>query len=232
MKAGVKSGQTRASGETVAEEIIKEESAERDQLAAPELPDERERRFRTPGFSRMRTNWTPQDATVIRNAISAVDGRILHQFGDAYRLMHELFEIVRTPETEDDGVTVKKDRWNFTVWKRTEAGGWEEDFSRLSTRQRELFLFQITTRLFDWEQRAADIWGEAMFAKAAWEERFSIGFDAPMSGTVDDRRAKGNLEAREERYFAIFVSLYSRRADAIVRAMTLLGQRLRDTLQA
>ena len=69
-----------------------------------------------------------------------------------------------------------------------------------------------------------------MFAKAQWEERFSIAFDAPMSGTVDDRRAAGNIDAREERYFAIFLSLYSRKADSIVRSMELLSQRLRDSM--
>lgn len=231
MSTGVQSGQRRASGQTVAEEIIHEESAQAEQPIAVELPEERARTFRTPGFARMRITWAPQDRAIISQALAAVEGRILNSFGDAYQVMHELFEIVRTPETNPDG-SVKRDQWGFTVWARTPSGGWEEDFTRLTTKQRENFLFQITTRIFDWEQRAADVWGEAMFAKAAWEERFSIGFDAPMSGTVDDRRAAGNLDAREERYFAIFASLYSRRADAIVRSMNLLGQRLKDSLTA
>lgn len=226
---GVASGQRRASGETVAEEIIREESRKADEPVAVELPEERARTFRTPGFARMRTNWSDENRRVIGSALAAVDGRILESFGDAFQVMHEVFQVVRTPETHTDG-RVMADQWGFPVWKRTPSGGWEEDFSRLTTKQRENFLFQITTRIFDWEQRAANVWGEAMFAKAAWEERFSIGFDAPMSGTVDDRRAAGNLDAREERYFAIFMSLYSRRADAIVRSLGLLGQRLKDSL--
>ncbi len=229
MTTGVKSEQRRASGQTVAEEIIKEEAKEADEPVRVELPEERARTFRTPGFSRMRISWTPSDAAIISQALAAVDGRILNAFADAYHLMHELFEIVREPVLKDDG-TPEKDKWGFTVWARTPAGGWVEDFTKLTLRQKENFVFQITTRIFEWEQRAADVWGEAMFAKAAWEERFSIGFDAPMSGTVDDRRAAGNIDAREERYFAIFASLYSRRADAIVRSMGLLGQRIKDSL--
>lgn len=231
MSAGVRSGQKRASGETTAEEVVKEESAQLEEPIAVELPEERERRFRSPGFSRMRIDWTTQDRSIIADALSAVDGRILNSFADAYQLMHELYEIVRTPEVDEQGVP-KRDKWGFTVWARTPSGGWDEDFSRLTLKQREHFLFMITTRVFEWEQRAANVWGEAMFAKAQWEEQYSIGFDAPMSGTVDDRRAAGNLDSREERYFAIFTSLFSRRADAIVRSMILLGQRLRDTLQA
>jgi hypothetical protein len=84
--------------------------------------------------------------------------------------------------------------------------------------------------MFGWEQRAADAWGEAMFAKAQWEERFAIDYDAPFTGTIEDRTAKGNIGAREERYFAIFLSLYSRKADAVVRSLALLGQRLKDSM--
>ncbi len=225
----MKAGQTRASGMTVAEEVIRDEAERAEDIAALEMPEERERRFRTPGFSRMRTEWSTADRPVIQHALDVVDGRILQTFGDAFQVMSELFDIVRTAETNPDG-SVRLDRFGFPVWKKLPSGAWDEDFSRLTTKQRENFLYQITTRIFDWEQRAANVWGEAMFAKAAWEERFSIGFDAPMAGTVDDRRDAGNLAAREERYFAIFTSLYSRRADAIVRSMTLLGQRLRDTI--
>jgi len=227
--SGVKSGQRRASGETVTEEVVREDSAHFDEPVAVELPEDRERKFRTPGFARMRIDWASQDRPIVVKALAAVEGRILHSFGDAYQVMHDVFEIVRTPEVTSSG-EICRDQYGFTIWKRTVSGGWEEDYSRLTRQARENFLYQITTRIFDWEQRAADVWGEAMFAKAQWEERFSIGFDAPMSGTVDDRRAAGNLDARDERYFAIFASLYSRRADAVVRAMNLLGQRLKDTL--
>ena len=77
---------------------------------------------------------------------------------------------------------------------------------------------------------SSDAWGEAMFAKAMWEETFSIGYSASVSGTIDDRTAAGRIGAAEERYFAIFMTLYSRKAEAITRSMALLGQRLKDTL--
>ena len=67
-------------------------------------------------------------------------------------------------------------------------GGWVEDWSALSLKQRENFLFQITTRMFAWEMAAADAWGESMYARACWEEAFSVAYDAPSVGTIDDRR--------------------------------------------
>src|SRR5690606_17125557 len=122
------------------------------------------------------------------------------------------------------------DKFGFTIWHKTPSGSYEEDWSRLTRKEKENLLFTITTRLFDWQQRAADAWGESMFAKAVWEERFARDFNAAMTGTVEDRRAHGNREAADEKYFAIFVTLYSRKADAIVRTMELLAQRIKDSL--
>lgn len=226
---GVRQGQTRAHGESTAEEVTKEEADKLEEPVQPELPEERAKVFRTPGFSRMRTTWSSEDWHVVARAQQAVEGRIIHNFADAFEVMNTVYDLVRTAETDENGEVVR-DRFGFTVWKRTPSGSYDEDFTRLTGKQKEDLLFRITTRLFDWEQRAADAWGEAMFAKAQWEERFAIAFDAPMTGTVDDRKAAGNIDAREERYFAIFMSLYSRKAEAIVRSLSLLGQRIKDSM--
>ena len=230
MSRGIKSGQVRASGERAADEVAKEGSEELDHPIRVDLPEERERTFRTPGFSRMRVEWGKDDWMVVQQAKESVEGRIINNFFDAYQIMHEVYDLVRTPVINPDTGEVEVDRFGFKRWEQTSSGSYEEDWTRLTNRERESLLFAITTRLFEWHQRSADAWGEAMFAKAQWEERFSIAFDAPMSGTVDDRRAAGNIDAREERYFAIFLSLYSRKADSIVRSMELLSQRLRDSM--
>lgn len=227
----VKPAQPRASGETGAEEEVKKASEEADQpIAVPNLPGEDPKsKHRTPGFARMRTSWHGDDRAIVQRAKDTVNGQIVVNFNDAYEVMNQIYDLVRSPEVDENG-EIKRDQFGWPVWARTPTGGYDEDFTRLSLKQKEDLLFRITTRLFDWEQRAGDAWAEAMFAKAQWEERFSIGFDAPMAGTVDDRKAAGNLEAREERYFAIFLSTYSRKADAIVRTMSLLGQRLKDSM--
>lgn len=225
----VRSGTVRASGETTADEVTKEVSEQFAEPVAVPLPEEERRVFRTPGFSRMRTDWRGDDRMVVQQAQAAVEGRILHNFIGAFEVMNLIYDLVRTPEVDANG-EAKRDQYGFTIWAKTSSGSYDEDFTRLTIKQKQDLLFRITTRLFEWEQAAADAWGEAMFAKAQWEERHSIGFDAPMAGTVDDRRAAGNLASTEERYFAIFVSLYSRKADAVVRSLALLAQRLKDSM--
>ncbi len=227
---GIESGKVRAGGETAASEEAKEEVEKLSEPMEQELPEEKDKKWRTPGFARMRMDWRSDDAPIISQAKSAVDGRIVANFSDAYQVMFEVYDLVRTPLVDEETGESKTDQYDFTLWKQTPSGNYEEDWSKLTLREKEKFLFTITTRMVDWEQRSADVWMEAMFAKAQFEERFSIAFDAPMSGTVDDRKAAGNLDAREERYFAIFLTAYSRKVEALVRTLGLLAQRIKDSM--
>ncbi len=223
------SGKRRASGETGAVEESKEQGEQLTEPISVDLPDESPS-FRTPKFMRMRFNWANDDERrVIERARGAVDRAIQTEFFDAYLIMNQIYDIVRFPLLDGNGEP-RKDAHGFILWEAEASGVPREDFTRLTRAQKEHFIGLLTTRLFAWEQRAANLWTESMFAKAQFEERFSIAYDAPMSGTVDDRRARGNMDAAEERYFAIFKTSLSRRADAIVRSMDRLAQRLKDTL--
>lgn len=214
-----------------AERALAKVEQDMDTPMAVDLHEDRTRELRTPGFSRMRTEWFGDDAQTIAEVTGIVNNRIVQNFASAYAIMNELYEIVREPVFDEQG-EILKDAYGFTIWRQTPSGSYVEDYSRLGHRERENLLFEITTNIFAWEQAAANAWGEAMFAKAMFEERFALTFQgAPGTRpTVDDRTQHARASAREERYFAIFQSLYSRRADAIVRSMQLLGQRLKDVI--
>ena len=161
-----------------------------------------------------------------------IEGKVVEVFKDALGLMNEIWDVVREQEINTATGELLVDPYGFPVWRRDPISGrYFEDWSRLTYKQREDFLFQITTTLFDWEQRRERLWTEAMFGKAMFTERFAIEYDAPMSGTIDDRNAVGNVKAAEDRYFALMLTSVSRRADAIVRTLNNLALRLRDTIQ-
>lgn len=231
-KKTTKSRPKRVSGDSAAQEEAAKSADEATEPMEPEqLPEEREQWFRAPGFRRMKTAWEGEDATILRRAQNAIDRRVWEIFEDALVIMNDLYMVVRKAEGDPQTGEQKMDVFGFPVWERDpRTGQYIEDWTMLTLRQREHFLFQITTRLFDWEQRAADLWTEAMFAKGIFTERFSIEFDAPVHGTIDDRNARGNVEAAEDRYFAILNAAISRKADALVRSMTNLQLRLKDTL--
>jgi hypothetical protein len=218
------------SGLTAAEEAARDASVESDKPI--DIPDEPSPRFRTPGFHRMRLNWNGPEAHLLYGAQQAVGERILETFRDAYDVMNSVYEVVRTPVIDPVTEEPERDSFGFVVWKQSVSGSYEEDFTKLTKRERDHFLLLITTRAFAWEQYAADAWAEAMFAKALWEERYAIDYSKVMASraTMGDREAMAAEGAADERYFAVFVSYYSRKADAIVRTMNNLAARLRDTL--
>lgn len=202
-----------------------------DDLATARVDPEETRETKTPGFSRMRVEWSPHDAPILDSLRIQVDGVIVRTFTDAYEIMNQVYDLVREAEVDEKTGEIATDRFGYKIWKRKATGEFIEDFSLLTLREREDLLFRITTRLFDWKQRQADMWGDAMFAKAQWEEAMAIGFDEPEGRlTVDARTQKGRLYSREQRYFAIFQSLISRRADAVVQSMEMLGLRLSQRL--
>lgn len=225
-------GKNRVSGKSAASEEA-EKNAE--DLTAPveegQLPEEREEWFRAPGFQRMRTALEGEDASQMRRIQGLIDRQVQDTFPEAYAIMSDLYDIVREPAVDPASGEVLKDGYGFTVWARHPVtGAYLEDWTLLTSRQKEDFLFRIVTSLFEWEQRAGTLWTSAMFAKAMFTERFAIEYDAPIQGTIEDRNARGNVEAAEDRYFALMTAAVSRRADAVIRTMTTLQLRLRDVM--
>lgn len=219
----------RASGKTPAEEVAHEEVKDLDQQINPELPDERERKFQTPGFSRMRMNFNEDQQSFLAMMHRTINRRLTENFGDAYDLMFELYTLIREPVMHDGKVV--RDSTGLPQWKRSSSGQYIEDWSKLGMRERERFLYQLTTRLFIWEQRATEAWAESMYAKVTWELSFSAGYDQPGEGvkdTIEGRTARGKLVAKDDHFLAIFMTYYSRKAEALVRSLERLSIRLKD----
>ncbi len=211
--------------------IVADASKEADDLGALPTDPDRSPAFLRPGLSRMRTEWQPGDAPQVTAVIRTAEGRIRQLFPDAYQLMNEIWTHVRRPVADAATGEFAKDEYGWPVWERAASGAPIEDFSRLTLRQRDDYLFRITTSLFEWEQRCSTLWLEAMLAKGVWEEAMATGFVAPSGRvTVEERLQRGRINAVQDRYHAIFRTHLSRSAEALVRSMTLLGQRLKDSM--
>jgi hypothetical protein len=216
----IENGKTRAHGQSTADSAAEEESQEVDTPITE--PDDKPILL-TRAFQRMRTDWNSQDRDTIQKVMGIVKGQLFDDFSDAYAVRYEMFDIVRDK-------TGEVDEFGAPIWLQNPNGTFVEDWNRLTNRDRERFIYQISTRMFDWEQFAADAWGEALFAKAQWQEAFSTGFDAFTEGraTVDAREARANRQAADHRYLAVFKSLYSKKADSLIKSMERLNQRLKD----
>lgn len=216
------------------ERVMQEVAEDFDRPAETELHPDRQRHFSSMGFARMRTRWTREEDGVIEAAKAQADHEILRDFKDVYIILNDMYEIVREPlRNPDTGVEIR-DEYGFCRWKTGPTGQIIEDWSKLTEADKENFLHKLTTRLVMWEQRAVDYWMEAMMSKAVWEERFATTFtSAPQvegkRPTEADRREHAQVSSREQRYFALFMSARSKKAEALVRSAERLSQRLKDT---
>jgi hypothetical protein len=197
----------------------------------PEIPEDDEKKFRVPGFQRMRIDWRGEDRPVIDRARSAAEAMLWQDFKDAYLLLRDLYDIVRNPIADENGEIVT-DQYGQHIYERNEEGRFIENWHRLTDRHREHFMYSFTTRMVAWEQIAQDATGEALFAKAAWEEKFSLGYQDARQGTIEGRTAVGKLDARTERYFAIFKTYYARKADAFVRSLKAISFLMKDQMRS
>lgn len=222
----------RKSGKTTGEEITAEERRRAFEPLPAGKDDDETRKLKSPLLQRVRIDWNPDQQVIIQRVHATVDRRIVESFSEAYAIMYEIYELVRTPQTDVNG-NVICDHHGMPVWKKNPSGSYDEDWSNLTHRQRERFLFIISTRMFDWEQRAQEAWAEAMFAKGYWEQSFAEGFESLPSisatrPTVDDRTQRARRVSGEDYYFALVVTYFSRKADAIVRSLRGLEQRIKD----
>lgn len=210
-----------------------DEAEKMDQPVDPAvLPEEREEWFQSPGFRRMKTEWTGDDKAQLDRVQGAIERRVFDTFTDAYVVISDLYDVIRDQEVNTETGEIKVDQFGFPIWKKSPVtGAYVEDWTRLTYVQRDNFLMRITTALFDWEQRSADLWTEAMFSKAMFTEHHAIEFDKPMAGTIDDRNAVATVKSADDRYFALMLTAVSRKAEALVRTMTNLQLRLRDTIR-
>jgi hypothetical protein len=217
----------RTAGEESAQEVAQEQDAPLEQSKGLDI--DRKRAFRTPGFSRIRTDWTPEEANVFTMAKTWADKKLAQEFPDAYRILAKVQAKVRTPMTQDGEIL--RDHHDNIRWVLDEFGVPVEDWDNLTHKERDDLVHQIAVKLFGWEQRAQDAWHDAMLSRGVWEEMYAIKYDEPAGGTMGEREAQGRMGAIDERYKAIMLTAYSRKAEALVRSMERIYRTLLQTLK-
>lgn len=216
------------------ESEIPADGTQEDPLAA-DIPPDRTRQFASTGFSRMHTGWSGDDRDKVLE-LEALAGEIVKdRFPVAYALMERIRRTVRTQAVDKHTGEFLAYPDGTPVWEKDELGIPVENWSLMNDTDRGDLLGIILTHMFEWELEAAGIWADAMYAKGIWEEKFAQGFTALPPGvvsgkpTIDDRTQWGHKNAVENRYFALFRSSLSRKADGILKVMRALQRHLENT---
>lgn len=182
--------------------------------AAPELPAERERTLRAPGFAKMPVKWTGETAPIIANVNAFAQGQIARDFADLFAVVEEIEQAARragvTPGTGEIG---------------------RPDYAAIAESDKEHWVLELSVRLVGWEQQAARYWGEAMMAKVIRQEVFSTGYLSHTGRTIEDRTQAGWSASQQEYYHAVLCALLHKHAAAACAAAERLCQRLKDTIR-
>lgn len=223
-----------AEGRRVAR-ALEEVSDGLEEPAEVEPHPDRTRTFTSPLHARMRTRWTSDEQVIIDEAMSQADYEVHQAFGDAFIILDRIYEIVRIPKMLGTPPQVVFNSLGRIEWQTDEDGMAIEDFTKLTNTDREKFVHQITTRLVDWEQRRCRFWGEAMFARGTWEERFSHAFIStpPVEGkrpTEADKTNNAQHASFDRRYLSLYMTMRSKQADALVGSMERIAMRLKEQL--
>ena len=192
--------------------------------ASADTPTERMTRFARTGLSRTRTEWPGADRDALMILKAEADRIVKEEFRGYFSVLDRLYRCTRHPAVDQQTGVIKTYPDGTPMWEVDEWGDPAEDWSLLDDHTRDNLLHVLAVRLGEWEMHAADNWAEAMYAKVVWEEKFAQGFVAmpghQVSGkpTIEDRTQFGNRFSTDERYFAVFKSVVSKKSDAILKA--------------
>lgn len=222
------------------ERVLKESEVPADDATAEETmvsdphPD-RTHEVTRASFSRMRFGWTGDDARQVAELEALSDRIIQRRFSVAQGIIKRIHHHVRRQALDRESGEYLTYEDGTPRWEKDEFGVPVEDWAILSDRDRLNLIGTILSHMFEWEMAKANMWAEAMYAKGEWEEIFSRGYtalpDHVVSGkpTIEDRTHHSQKNAAKERYFALFESALSRKADGVVRVMTGLQRMLENT---
>lgn len=187
------------------------------------------------GFSRMRTDWAGDDGRKVAELEALSDAIVRRRFAVAFAIEARVWRSVRRQRYSEETGEYLVYEDGTPQWEKDEYGDVIEDWGLLSDTARDDLLMSIATHMFEWELAKASMWAEAMYAKGAWEEIFSRGYTSlpghVVSGkpTIEDRTHHSQKNAAQERYFALFKSSLSRKADGAVKAMYGFQRTLENT---
>lgn len=179
---------------------------------------------------RIKYNWRPEDASILKSIRAATDGLISRELGGVITELDELYMSIRVPDHFDSGV-VKTDEKGRVIWKTDENGKVVEDWSLLTGQDIETCLLGLSREKVVLAQRVEELFSEALFSKHIFNDSWYESYEKTIEGTQREREARANREGRQDKYAAFFRYTLWRSADALLKeinsTMRLL-ERVRD----
>lgn len=155
---------------------------------------------------RLHVEWEEGDKEALDYIMRTIDEGIRRQFAQAFEIEEKLLRKTRT-------------RLPNGQWLRNPDGSYVEDWSTLSITDMEAFIQEASAWAFFSTQAAIDSYAEAVFAKYTYDDAYDAAYTRQTSGTIGDKQARAKRVTRDERWRALYKTLYHRKAREVVERL-------------
>lgn len=155
-------------------------------------------------FSRISFRWHTSDQLILTQIRGAAELQWERQMSPAYQILDRLYEEMRTPEQTDQGV-VKLDQGGRPIWKKDPTTGLIiETTEQLTGQDIEKALLDLHKLKMVVSEQTNHLLTETMLARYVMKDKEDDLWDHILEGTINDRQAKVNREARQQKYHYFF----------------------------
>lgn len=141
--------------------------------------------------------------------IKSIEETLRNQFPQVFAIENQLLAKVRTPLPAYDG----------PGWVMNKDGSYMEDWSRISLQDMEQFIQAATAEVFFSSQRVIDSYAEAVITKYTYDDAYDAVYSSTLTGTVGDKTAKAKRKTQDERWVALYKTLYYKKANELINRL-------------
>jgi hypothetical protein len=179
-------------------------------------------------MSRIRFQWRDSDKLFIEQIKAAADAAFINLFEDCIELLDRLYSTVRVPKTNEHGVVMTDGQGRY-IWERDEAlDKPKEDWSRITGQDIDTILGHIHELRFSLEIQVNRLLMEAIMAKHIHDDIHADAYLAVVDGTINDRTARANRAARQDKYVAFYRLWIWSESNEFMKELTNFQKLLRD----
>jgi len=186
-------------------------------------------KLRTKGsiMDRVRFGWRPEDSVIMEQIKAGADAAFIDLYDNAFFLIDALYEKARIPKKRNGQLL--RDSQKRVIWEVDDNGMIVQDWSQLTGQDFETVLFQLQELKLHIAPKLNGLLMEAIFAKHLYDDVHSDAYSAVVEGTIGDREARANREARTDKYAAYFRFYLWSQGDVFMRELNSLQRLLEKT---
>ena len=138
--------------------------------------------------------------------VESIEKSLHAQFPQVFAIENQLMAKVRTPLPAYQG----------PGWVMNADGSYMEDWSRITLQDMEQFIQAATAEIFFSSQRVIDCYAEAVITKYNYDDAYDKVYSSTLTGTVGDKTAKAKRRTMDERWVALYKTLFYKKANELV----------------